>query len=368
MAVGLFFLLTNYWPSISGIFRAKMPSDRPIENITDNTSRDLPPPQNKTNLPLTIPDGYSLSIYAKDLINPRDLILDSKGTLLTSITGKGKVVALVEGKAKTVLGDLNKPHGLAFDGDRLFVAETDRVSVYDYSPLTQSVTNARKIIDLPGGSAHFTRSILIHSNKLYVSTGSSCNACEEKDGRRAAVWFSNLDGSDFRPYATGLRNAVFMTVKPGTNEIWATNMGRDNLGDDIPPETVVILKEAKHYGWPYCYGNRLTDAEINKNNSKFDCSKTEPPILQFQAHSAPLGLDFLGTDLLVAYHGSWNRSVPTGYKVVKFANGTEQDFITGWYSDGEVWGRPADILVKKDTGEIFISDDKAGAIYKLTKI
>lgn len=362
--VAVAYLIYKYLPTVWGLYRANAPAKADIANLIPVTGASPKPGQNETNLPLEIPDGYSISIFAKDLTNPRDLVLDSKNTLLVSETSVGKVVALVNGVSETVLGGLNKPHGLAFSGNKLYVAETNQVKVYDYNPEIYKALNGRKIIDLPGGGRHFTRSLLIKGNELYVAIGSSCDACSESDPRRAAIYVSGLNGENFRAYATGLRNSVFMTLNPMNNEIWATNMGRDHLGDNLPPETVNVIKEGANYGWPYCYGNKITDNETNSGNKKFDCSKMQAPLYQFQAHSAPLGLAFLGQDLLVAYHGSWNRSSPTGYKIVKFHEGTPSDFITGWLrSNGDVLGRPVDILVKDNGDEIYVSDDKAGVVY-----
>ena len=355
------------WQKYGGLWLANRPAKENITNLIENVSQTPRPGENTTQLPLKIPDGYSISIYAKDLINPRDLIQDPNGNILVSITSSGKVISIINGNSETVVSNLNNPHGLAFNGNKLYIAETNSVSIYDYDLVTHKTTNKKKIIDLPSGGGHFTRSLLIKENKLYVSTGSSCNVCIETDPKRASIWYSNLDGSDLKPFATGLRNSVFMTLNPKTNEIWATNMGRDFLGDNLPPETVNIIRQEANYGWPFCYGNKITDNETNSNGSKFDCSKMSSPELSFQAHSAPLGLAFLGNDLLVAYHGSWNRSAPTGYKVVRFHNGKEEDFITGWLQpDGNVLGRPVDILVRGEG--IYISDDKAGVIYLLKKV
>lgn len=139
------------------------------------------------------------------------------------------------------------------------------------------------------------------------------------------------------------------------------------LGDNLPPDTVQNIKEGANYGWPYCYGDKVIDQETNPGGTKFDCTKIESPLIQIPAHSAPLGLAFLGQDLLIAYHGSWNRSVPTGYKIVKYSGGQLSDFITGWLQpNGDVLGRPVDILVNNK--DIYISDDKAGVIYLLKKI
>lgn len=340
-----------------------MPSKENIIDLIPQIGQSPMPGQNSTELPLKIPDGYSISIYAKGLDNPRDLVLDPEGKLLVSIPSEGKVVAIVSGGAETVAGGLNRPHGLAFSGNKLFVAETNQVAVFDYDVNLNKALNKKKIIDLPGGGRHFTRSLLIKDSKLYISIGSSCDTCVEEDERLAAIWVSNLDGSDFKPFATGLRNAVFMSLNPKTNEIWATEMGRDFLGDDIPPDEVNIIRSGQFYGWPFCWGDGNNDKDMNKDGKAFDCTKSVNPEIKLQAHSAPLGLAFLGSDLLVSYHGSWNRSVPTGYKVARFKNGVEEDFITGWQTGGEILGRPADILVEKEN--IYISDDKAGAVYLL---
>lgn len=352
------------WNSYKGIWLVNAPSRQNIVDLIEQTQSTPKVGQNNTQMPLKIPDGYSLSIYARDLGSPRDLVLDPNGVVLTSLTSSGRVVAVVGNTIVDVASGLNRPHGLAFSGGKIYIAETDQVAVYDYDLVNHRATNKHKIIDLPGGGVHFTRSLLVKDGKIYVSTGSDCNACIESDPRRAAIWVANLDGSGFRLFASGLRNSVFMALKPNSNEIWATNMGRDYLGDDLPPDTVNIIKDGANYGWPYCYGNKVTDSQTNPNNSKFDCSKMEAPKLAFQAHSAPLGLAFLGEDLLVSYHGSWNRSVPTGYKVVKFHNGIQEDFISGWLQpNGDVLGRPVDILIKGT--EIYISDDKSGVIYLL---
>jgi glucose/arabinose dehydrogenase len=363
--LGVVFLGVKYWPGYRGLLTANLPSKEKITDLIPEAGVSQPG-ENNTNLPLSIPDGYSISIFAKDLGDPRDLILDPTGSLLVSIPSQGRVVAIFDGTVETVLGGLDRPHGLAFEGTKLYVAETDGVSVYNYDPNLYKGLNGKKIIELPSGGRHFSRSILIKDSKLYVSTGSSCDTCVESDERRAAIWVANLDGSGFKPFATGLRNSVFMAVNPSTNEIWATEMGRDFLGDDIPPDEVNIVKDNQFYGWPYCWGDANPDKDFNQGGGTFNCNQSVNPQIKLQAHSAPLGLAFLGNDLLVSYHGSWNRSIPTGYKVVRFKNGVQEDFITGWISGGEVLGRPVDILV--DGSKIYISDDKAGVIYLLNPL
>jgi glucose/arabinose dehydrogenase len=355
-----------FWQKYKGIYFATAPTKQNIVDLVQTALESPKPGENTTSFPLTIPDGYSLSIFAKDLGNPRDLAMDASGNIFVSIPSQGRVVGIFNGAAETIVDGLNRPHGIVFNGTKLFVAETDGVTAFDYNDNIYKAFNGRQIVELPAGGNHFTRSIIIKDNKLYTSTGSSCNVCKEGDDRRAAIWVSNLDGIDFKPFATGLRNAVFMALNPKTNEIWATEMGRDNLGDDIPPDEINIIKADQFYGWPYCWGDSNADKDLNKDGTVYDCAKSVNPIYKLQAHSAPLGLTFLGEDLLVAFHGSWNRTEPTGYKVVKFHNGLQEDFVTGWLKGKEVLGRPVDILVKGS--DIYISDDKSGVIYLLKKM
>jgi glucose/arabinose dehydrogenase len=230
------------------------------------------------------------------------------------------------------------------------------------------------ISGLPSGG-HGTRTIGFGPDgKLYLAIGSSCNVCEEDDERRAAILRFNADGSDQELYASGLRNTVGFTWNPMNGELWGVDNGRDGLGDDLPPEEVNNILQGKNYGWPYCYGSWQVDPEFedDRQQARF-CEATEPPLVEMQAHSAPLGLRFLSDpawpaawqgNLFIAFHGSWNRSVPTGYKVVRVdREGRVEDFITGWLDEdsGDAWGRPVDILFANN--RMYISDDSSGSIY-----
>ena len=269
---------------------------------------------------------------------------------------------------------------------QLYVAETNQVSLFDYNFDTDTAENKRKIINLPSGDGHWTRTIMEtpsdgnEKTELLISVGSSCNVCNETDNRRAKVLVADLDGSNVRDYATGLRNSVFMAIHPVNGEIWATENGRDKLGDDLPPDEINILKIGGNYGWPICYGDNIHDSDFDKNQYIQDpCNSKIKPHIQIQAHSAPLGLAFIPEEgwpenmwhnLIVAYHGSWNRTEPTGYKLVRYRLDTdgnllgEEDFITGWLSSDGVLGRPVDIIIEPG-GTMFISDDKAGVIYRV---
>ena len=341
------------------------------------------PAINMTELPLKLPDGFSISIFANNILNARVLTWDSMGKLLVSSPATGKILRVSQtGEVSEVVANLNKPHGLAFKDGKLFIAETDAVSVYDYDG---KATNRKKIIDLPGGGNHFSRTIGFGPDgKLYISVGSSCNVCGEKNNWRASISQANPDGSDHRSYAYGLRNSVFFIWHPKTKKMWATEMGRDLLGDDIPPDEINIVENygmygPRSYGWPYCYGKQVLDATFDSSDlAKSQCG--EASHIDLPAHSAPLGLAFIpeswgseyAGDLLVAFHGSWNRTEPTGYKIVRFdldENGKSKgqtDFLSGFLEGNIALGRPVDLLFDTE-GNLFISDDKAGVVYRMTK-
>lgn len=331
---------------------------------------------------LMIPKGWKASVFASEVPNARFFAIRDDGVIFLSLSKQGKVVALpdsnkdgVADRVVTVLSGLDFPHGLAWKGDWLYVAETSRIMRYrdmdgDYLPeLIQSV-----VPNLPDGGNHISRTIAFDSlGKLYVSIGSSCNACVDET-RRAAILRFDENGEKEEIFASGLRNAVGIVFHPETGELYATENGRDFLGDNEPPEEVNIVKEGSNYGWPGCFGDKRPDPDL-KTSQEF-CDSTQMPYIKMQAHSAPLGLRFLGKQmpseyrgsLLIAFHGSWNRSIPTGYKVVRSrltptGELVMDDFAAGWLSNGEVWGRPVDVIVGAD-GAVYVSDDKAGAVYR----
>jgi glucose/arabinose dehydrogenase len=333
---------------------------------------------------LQLPTGFSINYFAQKTPGARDLQLSPGGTVLVSLMNSGKVVALPDtnsdGKAdqnREVLTGLNKPHGLAFHDGKLFVAEVDKVSRYNWDEKNLTATFDKKIVDLPKNAAnHTSRSLLFGSDgSLYISIGSTCNVCLEPDERFAAVVKTDADGNNPQVFAKGLRNAPFLAENPDTKQVWVTEMGRDLLGDNIPPDEINILQSGADYGWPYCYGQKIFDTNFNKESASY-CDHTSAPTFEIPAHSAPLGLAFISDqkfpadwkgDLLVAYHGSWNRSVPTGYKVVrlKVEGNTitgQEDFLTGFLKGSQAAGRPVDVTFDS-AGSLYVSDDKAGVVY-----
>jgi glucose/arabinose dehydrogenase len=337
---------------------------------------------------LRVPDGFKIEVYAENLPSARVIAVDMFGNLWVSQMREGKVSLLSrdsDGKiiAGTILQDLKNPHGLAFHPDhafKLFIAEEHQI----ISLPTYSDGGPEFVAPLSGGGSHVSRTIGFGPDKrLYVSIGSTCNVCNEKDIRRAAILRGGSNGEDLSVFAKGLRNTVFFTWRDD-GKMFGADMGRDYLGDDLPPDEINILKEG-NFGWPICYGKNIHDSEFDKNvYIRNPCM--EPfeigSYIDIPAHSAPLGLAFIPKnsqwpkeywgDLLVAYHGSWNRSVPTGYKVVRYEfddkgeyTGKVSDFVTGFLTaSGEVLGRPVDIKVSPE-GFAYISDDYAGVIYKI---
>ncbi len=373
---------------------------------------------------IKVPPGFSLEIFAKDVPGARAIELDPEGRILVSETSEGKIVALTStesgmasDKQIVLASGLKKPHGMAMNcadviedgtgsGCFLYVAERDALSRYPYNAEAPSLGKKEKLISISSGvtDRHFTRSLLFlpapNQDTLLISVGSSCDVCHEKDTDHASVIAYNIKTGKKEVYAKGLRNAVFMTLNPVDGKVFATEMGRDNLGDDIPPDEINIIEQnngqAKNYGWPNCYGQNIHDDEFDKNTYiRNPCMAPfeTPAFIDLPAHSAPLGLGFIPEDqgwlcpaeasceggpeeywynLLVSYHGSWNRSEPTGYKIVRLKMDAKgkyvgaEDFITGWLDEkGAKTGRPVDIKVLSG-GTAYISDDSAGVIYKLT--
>lgn len=335
---------------------------------------------------VVVPEGFGVSLYQQGLQSPRMMTVGPDGHVYVAERGANRIVRLpdrdadgIADRVEVVAEGLSSPSSLAFFQDgSLYVGETTRVLRITLTGDPPTADSTEVIISgLPGGG-HSTRTVLFSPDYewLYVSVGSSCNVCEEEDARRATIVRYRPDGSDETLYAVGLRNAVGITFRPGTDELWATNNGRDWLGDDQPPETVYLVAQGDDAGWPRCHSGRIVDPDFGEPG---DCDGVLDPAVEMQAHTAPLGLGFYtGTtfpesyhgDLFVALHGSWNRSVPVGYKVVRIPiedgrAGAVMDFAAGWLRpDGSQWGRPVDVVTAPD-GSLLISDDGEGRIYRV---
>lgn len=363
--------------AVAYFFLKNSNSSNPLQTVKENLQpistkqsgsfgADLP-------FPLRVNGDYSIKLFSNLDGAPRALALDPNGNLMASIPASGRIVALpdtnsdgIGDRKKDVVTGLTRPHGFDFSGGFIYIGEEDKVTRYKYDPNNMTASERKVLFNVPAGGRHTTRSIKVSGEKLYVSVGSSCDVCVEEPNR-ADILVSDLDGSNLREFAKGLRNTVFFTLD-GQGRIWGADMGRDFLGDSLPPEEVNLIEDGEDYGWPYCYGNKIRDSKFPGDKPENYCEGTQAPKFEMPAHIAPLGITFdPDRNILVAQHGSWNSSVPVGYKVVKINKSGDtlsnmQDFITGFISGEEVLGRPVD-LVYDSKGNLFVSDDKADNIY-----
>lgn len=352
----------------------------------------LPPKTNidegikSSEFPLKLPDESRIRIFANGLGKPRDIAFSPGGTLVASLQDTNRVIALPDknndakaDQVKTIIEQLNNPHGVTFYKEKLYIVEETQVVRYSWDENSLSATKEKVLFSLPKGGNHTSRTIAFDKKgQMFITLGSTCNVCFEKHEWLAAVIVSDEEGNNPRLFAKGLRNSVFIVVNPWTDELWGTEMGRDFLGEDLPSDEINIIREGKDYGWPICYGDKVYDRAFAQKSTEY-CTNTGSPIYKIAAHSAPLGLTFVDSqqfpaewqgDLLVAYHGSWNRSTPVGYKVVRLdVEGDriigEEDFLAGFLQGPQAIGRPVDLAFDK-AGNLFISDDKSGVIYQLS--
>lgn len=341
---------------------------------------------------LKLPPGFQINVFAKGLGNARMLAVNGEGAVLVTRPADGKVTALQDKNGdgvaeiqKDIVQDLQEVHGIALRSGQIYLA-TPR-QLYRGALYPESVVQELQKIgaELPEGGQHARRTLgFDDEGQLYISVGSTCNNCEESNPEHATLLRSKADGTGRTVFAKGLRNTMGFGWHPQTRELWGMDHGSDQRGDDLPPEELNRLVQGADYGWPFCHSNKVIDtlADAPQHGTKQEhCAKSEPPVLMYQAHSAPIALAFYTgsqfpaeyrNDAFVTLHGSWNRKPATGYKVVRvrFQNGKPvafEDFLTGFLnSDGSKQsGRPAGIAVAKD-GALLISDDSQGIIYRVT--
>lgn len=336
---------------------------------------------------LHVPQGFTVAIFADNLPNARSLALGDNGVVFVGTGTEGKVYAVqdnnndgVADKRYVIASGLYLPNGVTYRNDTLYVAEVNRIIRFDH--ITRQLANPPKpatVYDqFPSEQHHGWKYLRFGpDNKLYTSVGAPCNICEPEQAIFSSLVRLNSDGTGFEILARGIRSSVGFDWQPDTNALFFTENGRDNLGDDLPPDELNQWStHGEHFGFPYCHGGDIPDPELSGTKK---CKQFTAPVWKFKAHMAPLGLHFyrgkqfpaeFKSQLLVAQHGSWNRSEPQGYRValVKFKEGkavSEQVFISGWLTkDNKVLGRPVDILEMPD-GSLLISDDKLGVVYKV---
>ena len=332
--------------------------------------------------------GFSIAIFADNVPRARQMALSPDGVVFVGTTSsKGIVYALRASEDYSqsiqrfiIAEGLNRPNGVAYKEGSLYVAEVNRISRYDRITEQLAKPTVPHVVydQLPAKAHHGLKYLKFGPDgMLYTGIGAPCNICKPDKNIFATLVRFNPDGSDFEIIAQGIRNTVGFDWQPGTNSLFFTDNGRDYLGDDLPPEELnQVLKIGAHYGFPYCHGNDVSDPKFGYQR---DCKQFQAPVWTFKAHMAPLGMHFYrGTmlpkayqgQLLVALHGSWNRSKPHGYQIalVRFDQGrpvAEETFAEGWLLETDVFGRPVDILELPD-GSLLISDDYRGVIYRIS--
>lgn len=333
-----------------------------------------------------LPPGFSIHGYADEVPGARSMTLSPSGTLFVGTRGEGKVYALVDSnqdfiadRMYTLADGLHMPNGVAFRDGALYVAEVGRILRFaDIENHLQDPPPPEVITaNYPEDEHHGWKFIAFGPDgKLYVPVGAPCNVCRPERDIYASITRINLDGSALEIVASGVRNTVGFDWHPETGELWFTDNGRDWLGENRPPDELNRASRAGlHFGFPFCHGNGILDPDYGHGH---DCTDYAPPALELGPHVAALGMRFYRGEqfpekyrngIFIAEHGSWNRKVPIGYRVMFVAlDGNKplsyEVFAEGWLKGSIATGRPVDIEIMPD-GSMLVSDDKSGRIYRI---
>ncbi len=341
----------------------------------------------KTDLPLDtikLPAGFRIDVYAGDVPGARSMTFGANGTLFVGTRDEGKVYAITSKDGRkadeviVIASGLHQPNGVAFRNGSLYVAEVSRVLRYDNIEADLKSPPQPVVVSeaFPADEWHGWKFIRFGPDgKLYVPVGAPCNVCERQDPY-ATIMRMDPDGSELEVYARGVRNTVGFDWD-ANGSLWFTDNGRDYLGENIPPDELNHAPAmGMNFGFPYCHGVNISDPEYGY---KHNCSEFTAPVMELGPHVASLGMRFYRgsmfpaeykEQIFIAEHGSWNREVPIGYRVmlVRLENGSPvsyEVFAEGWLQNGTAWGRPVDVQVAPD-GALLVSDDKAGAIYRIS--
>jgi len=337
---------------------------------------------------LRLPPGFRIEVVTTQISNARSLARGERGTLFIGTRNGGDVYAITgieddwrADRVRVIAEGLNSPNGVAVRDGALFVAEIDRVIRFDDIENWLDDPPAPVVVNdnFPDKTHHGWKFIRFGPDgRLYLPVGAPCNVCKVADPY-GTIMRMNADGSGLEVYVRGVRNSVGFDWDPATMALWFTDNGRDQMGDDVPPDELNRAPEAGlHFGFPFCHGGYIVDPVYGNSG---DCERFTPPAQRLGPHVASLGMRFYtGTmfpaayrnQIFIAEHGSWNRSVPIGYRISlvrldeKRRVVSYEPFIEGWLgADRTAWGRPVDLEVMPD-GSMLISDDRAGAIYRVS--
>ncbi len=338
---------------------------------------------------IKLPEGFKIELYATEVENARSLAQGPEGVIFVGSRNEGKVYAVVDedgdwksDKTYVLAEKLNMPNGVAYrDGD-LYIAEVSKVSVMRGIDAKLSNPPEMQTIraDFPDEKHHGWKYIAFGpDDKLYVPVGAPCNVClkEDEDKRFATIMRMNADGSEPEVFAQGIRNSVGFDWHPETKELWFTDNGRDWMGDTKPNDELNRAQEkGMHFGYPYCHAGEYADPKFGKKRT---CWEFTVPARKLGAHVSSLGMSFIEKDVFpeeyqnsvfIAEHGSWNKTVPDGYRITRVELKGNlavnyEVFADGWLNGAERLGRPVDVLEMED-GSLIVSDDYANCIYRIT--
>ncbi|HYQ57043.1 MAG TPA: sorbosone dehydrogenase family protein [Draconibacterium sp.] len=353
---------------------------------SDNQNSEEPASAYQNVPEINLPNGFNIHVYADGVENARSMVLGEKGTVFVGSRTAGKVYAIVDedqdykgDKVITIVQNMNQPNGVAFRNGDLYVAEISKIWKFeniedhlDAPPEPVLISDA-----FPTDGHHGWKYIAFGpDDKLYVPVGAPCNICLP-DEIYASITRMDPDGSNMEIFAHGIRNTVGFDWNPQDDVLWFTDNGRDWMGDDLPPDELNRAPEAGiHFGYPFCHGSGVSDTEFGDQR---DCNEFAGPVQDLDPHVAALGMLFYTGDMfpeeyqntiLIAEHGSWNRSTPIGYRLTKVqlddnTATSYETFADGWLKNGSPWGRPVDVI-QMPNGSILVSDDASGKIYNIT--
>jgi glucose/arabinose dehydrogenase len=333
-----------------------------------------------------LPKGFHISVYADGAATARSMVVSDSGIVYVGSRKAGKVYALVPRADKqsaevvTIAEGLENPIGVTLLNGALYVGEIGRVIRFDNIDKRYAQKPSYEVVkvSLPNDKWHGEKVIKASPDgKLYIPVGAPCNICDTDDTKSAKIYRMNADGSQLEEVARGVRNTVGFDFHPATKQLWFTDNGRDEMGDNTPScELNVLTKFGQHFGFPYCHGGVVPDPQFGKGRT---CEEFVEPVAKLGPHVAPLGMGFYTgkqfpeayrNNIFVAEHGSWNRSTKIGYSVrfiTLYGNKLVSDtaFIDGFLRGDEVVGRPVDVVTQAD-GSLLVSDDYAGRIFRVT--
>ncbi|MCZ6890074.1 MAG: PQQ-dependent sugar dehydrogenase [Gammaproteobacteria bacterium] len=331
---------------------------------------------------LTVPPGFEISVVTNAVPDARQMAETESGLVFVGTRRAKKIYAVdprkTPAEVTTIASGLTLPSGIALVGNDLYVGALNVILRYPDAESRFRLGLTPEIVteSLPKNRWHGWRHLSTGPDGyLYVAVGAPCNVCKRSDPRFGSILRMDPATGDATVYARGIRNTVGMDWHPDTHELWFSDNGADNLGDDVPPDEINHVEAAaSHFGFPYVHAGTILDSKFGKDAS---ADEFVPPIVKIQAHSAALGIAFYSGEqfpesyrgaLFIAEHGSWNRSSKVGYRVsvVKFIDQMPvyEPFVTGWLVGKKNWGRPADVIAARD-GSLLISEDQDGVIYRV---